>query len=332
MPGGQYTNLQFQSTSLGLADQWSQIKKNYAAANRLLGDIVKVSLSHASQLVSTASDGPVLHQVTPSSKVVGDMAQFMTANNLDEEQVRAQADSLSLPSSVVEYFQGAIGIPHGGFPQPMQKQVRPFDRFAVTRRHPAPPPFSSSLLASDALVIAMLPTGGEGSTCLCRPPWCRITSSRSGRCLFQASDEEVRPSQFQLTARASFVSAAMSNLKSKYGEQATETNLMSWVMYPKVFEQYMEDVEKFGDVSKLPTRAFIEPMELGEDLQASQMRPQLLHSAELVDVWYELSAHSATRDERMDTRHFAGRLSLRRARPLAFHSRPLGCSIQTTVN
>lgn len=181
MPGGQYTNLQFQSTSLGLADQWSQIKKNYAAANRLLGDIVKVSPSHASQLVSTASDGPVLHQVTPSSKVVGDMAQFMTANNLDEEQVRAQADSLSLPSSVVEYFQGAIGIPHGGFPQPMQKQVRPFDRVAVTGRHPAPPPFSSSLLASDALVIAMLPTGGEGSTCLCRPPWCRITSSRSGR-------------------------------------------------------------------------------------------------------------------------------------------------------
>lgn len=107
---------------------------------------------------------------------------------------------------------------------------------------------------------------------------------------------------------------------------------MSWVMYPKVFEQYMEDVEKFGDVSKLPTRAFIEPMELGEDLQASQMRSRLLHSAELVDVWYELSSHSATRDERMDTRNFAGRLSLRRARPLAFHSRLLGCSIQTTVN
>ena len=64
MPGGQYTNLQFQSTSLGLADQWSAVKKNYAAANRLLGDIVKV---------------------TPSSKVVGDLAQFMVTNNLDED-------------------------------------------------------------------------------------------------------------------------------------------------------------------------------------------------------------------------------------------------------
>ena len=89
MPGGQYTNLQFQSTSLGLADQWSMVKKNYAAANKLLGDIVKV---------------------TPSSKVVGDLAQFMVTNGLDEKGVREQADTLSFPSSVVEYFQGAIGI------------------------------------------------------------------------------------------------------------------------------------------------------------------------------------------------------------------------------
>ena len=63
MPGGQYTNLQFQSTSLGLSDQWSEVKKAYAAANNLLGDIVKV---------------------TPSSKVVGDLAQFMVTNGLDE--------------------------------------------------------------------------------------------------------------------------------------------------------------------------------------------------------------------------------------------------------
>ena len=55
--------------------------------------------------------------------MVGDLAQFMAANGLDEEGVRAQAETLSFPSSVVEYFQGAIGIPHGGFPQPMQAQV-----------------------------------------------------------------------------------------------------------------------------------------------------------------------------------------------------------------
>ena len=61
--------------------------------------------------------------MTPSSKVVGDLAQFMVTNGLDETAVRQQADTLSFPGSVVEYFQGAIGIPHGGFPQPLGSQV-----------------------------------------------------------------------------------------------------------------------------------------------------------------------------------------------------------------
>ena len=183
MPGGQYTNLQFQSTSLGLADQWSAVKKNYAAANRLLGDIVKV---------------------TPSSKVVGDLAQFMVTNQLDEHKVREQADSLNFPSSVVEFFQGAIGVPYGGFPQPLQQQV-----------------------------VKDLP----------------VFSGRPGAEL-PALD----------------LDAAMTDLRSKYGEKTTEEDLMSWVMYPKVFEQFKADIEEFGDVSKLPTRAYIEPMELGEEI------------------------------------------------------------------
>eukprot|EP00510_Aplanochytrium_minuta_P002078 CAMPEP_0184028624 /NCGR_PEP_ID=MMETSP0954-20121128/14951_1 /TAXON_ID=627963 /ORGANISM="Aplanochytrium sp, Strain PBS07" /LENGTH=1143 /DNA_ID=CAMNT_0026313503 /DNA_START=209 /DNA_END=3637 /DNA_ORIENTATION=- len=102
MPGGQYTNLLFQSTQLGLAGQWPAIKKAYAAANRLLGDIVKV---------------------TPSSKVVGDLAQFMVQNNLSEEDVIEQAETLSFPTSVVEYFQGYLGIPHGGFPEPLCSKI-----------------------------------------------------------------------------------------------------------------------------------------------------------------------------------------------------------------
>lgn len=84
MPGGQYTNLKFQATSLGLGNQWDRVKEAYAAANRALGDIVKV---------------------TPSSKVVGDLAQFMVANNLDEHSLVEKAESLSFPESVVEYFQ-----------------------------------------------------------------------------------------------------------------------------------------------------------------------------------------------------------------------------------
>jgi pyruvate carboxylase len=102
MPGGQYTNLLFQSQQLGLSGQWPAVKHAYADANELMGDIVKV---------------------TPSSKVVGDLAQFMVANELSKEDVLERASSLSLPSSVVEYFQGYLGIPAGGFPEPLRSRV-----------------------------------------------------------------------------------------------------------------------------------------------------------------------------------------------------------------
>jgi pyruvate carboxylase len=102
MPGGQYTNLQFQARQLGLAERWPAIKRAYAAANRLLGDVVKV---------------------TPSSKVVGDLAQFMVQNDLSADDVLAQAETLSFPTSVVEFFQGWLGEPHGGFPEPLRSRV-----------------------------------------------------------------------------------------------------------------------------------------------------------------------------------------------------------------
>ncbi|KAI9321464.1 pyruvate carboxylase [Dichotomocladium elegans] len=102
MPGGQYTNLMFQAQQLGLGTQWKQIKKAYAEANKLCGDIVKV---------------------TPSSKVVGDFAQFMVTNNLTADDVVKRADSLSFPTSVVEFFQGYLGQPHGGFPEPLRSNI-----------------------------------------------------------------------------------------------------------------------------------------------------------------------------------------------------------------
>lgn len=102
MPGGQYTNLLFQSSQLGLTGQWSHVKKAYAMANRLLGDIIKV---------------------TPSSKVTGDLAQFIVANDLTEEEVIEKAETLSFPKSVVEYFQGFLGIPPFGFPEPLRSRV-----------------------------------------------------------------------------------------------------------------------------------------------------------------------------------------------------------------
>ncbi|XP_072165898.1 pyruvate carboxylase, mitochondrial-like [Diadema setosum] len=102
IPGGQYTNLQFQAFSLGLGSQFEEVKKAYVQANRLLGDLIKV---------------------TPSSKVVGDLAQFMVQNNLTAEQVEEKADELSFPSSVVEFLQGYLGQPYQGFPEPLRSKV-----------------------------------------------------------------------------------------------------------------------------------------------------------------------------------------------------------------
>jgi len=102
IPGGQYTNLQFQAYSLGLGDQFELVKEKYREANILLGDIVKV---------------------TPSSKIVGDLAQFMVQNKLSAEDVQAKAGSLSFPSSVIEYLQGQIGQPYQGFPEPLRSDI-----------------------------------------------------------------------------------------------------------------------------------------------------------------------------------------------------------------
>lgn len=102
IPGGQYTNLQFQAYSLGLEDQFEKVKKAYKEANMLLGDIIKV---------------------TPSSKVVGDLAQFMVQNKLNAKEVEEKAGELSFPSSVVEFMQGFIGEPYGGFPEPLRSKI-----------------------------------------------------------------------------------------------------------------------------------------------------------------------------------------------------------------
>ncbi|XP_013406677.1 pyruvate carboxylase, mitochondrial [Lingula anatina] len=102
IPGGQYTNIQFQAYSLGLADQFEEVKKKYAEANQLLGDIIKV---------------------TPSSKVVGDLAQFMVQNKLTGQMVKDRAEELAFPNSVIQYLQGYIGEPPFGFPEPLRSKV-----------------------------------------------------------------------------------------------------------------------------------------------------------------------------------------------------------------
>ena len=102
MPGGQYTNLRVQADSLGLRDRWTDVLRAYRGANQLLGDLIKV---------------------TPSSKVVGDLALFMVTNNLSAEALSDRVDEISVPASVHAFLRGDLGQPHGGFPKKLQQAV-----------------------------------------------------------------------------------------------------------------------------------------------------------------------------------------------------------------
>jgi pyruvate carboxylase len=102
IPGGQYSNLKPQAESLGLADRFHEITHMYAEVNDLFGDIIKV---------------------TPSSKVVGDMAQYLVSKNLTIEDVLEKGEQISFPESVIKFFRGDLGQPVGGFPEKIQKIV-----------------------------------------------------------------------------------------------------------------------------------------------------------------------------------------------------------------
>ncbi|TPV96487.1 MAG: pyruvate carboxylase, partial [Myxococcales bacterium FL481] len=192
MPGGQYTNLQFQAKSLGLGGRWRGIKRAYAAANRLLGDLIKV---------------------TPSSKVVGDLAQFMVQNDLDEEDVVERAETLSFPRSVIEFFQGYLGEPYQGFPEPL--------RTRVLRGQPK-------------------------------------LDGRPGASLPDLDFAELRR-----------------QLADKWGN-VSEQDVTSAALYPQVFDEYMAFRAKYSDVSVLPTRSFLAPMAIGEEVSFAIERGKTL--------------------------------------------------------
>lgn len=102
IPGGQYSNLKPQVESFGLGHRFNEIKEMYKTVNNMLGDIVKV---------------------TPSSKMVGDLAIFMVQNNLTPENIAEKGKELAFPDSVVSYFKGMMGQPEWGFPEDLQKVV-----------------------------------------------------------------------------------------------------------------------------------------------------------------------------------------------------------------
>lgn len=183
IPGGQYTNLHMQAFSLGMADKWPEIKKTYADANQLMGDIIKV---------------------TPSSKTVGDMAQFMVQNGITKDNILEKADEVSFPQSVVEYFQGQLGQPPFGFPEPLRSKVL------------------------------------------------KGTKPVEGR-----PGADIPPIDWE---------ARRSSLREKFGRDFTDAELVSHVMYPKVFEDYVEFRKLYGDVSSLPSAVFFSGCEPGEEL------------------------------------------------------------------
>ena len=184
MPGGQFTNLKAQARSMGLEEKWPEVARTYANVNQMFGDIVKV---------------------TPSSKVVGDMALMMVAQGLSRADVEDPARDVSFPDSVVDMMKGNLGQPPGGFP---------------------------------AGIVNKVLKGEKPST------------ERPGKNLAPIDLEEVRAK----------VSAEMG------GKQIDNEDLNGYLMYPKVFLDYMGRHRTYGPVRTLPTRTFFYGMEAGEEI------------------------------------------------------------------
>ncbi|MFL5339540.1 MAG: pyruvate carboxylase [Gemmataceae bacterium] len=183
MPGGQYTNLVQQAQALGLGERWREVGRMYAGVNRMLGDIVKV---------------------TPSSKVVGDLALFMLANNLTADEVEDGPRELAFPESVVEFFEGRLGQPPGGFPEKLQKRV-------LRGRQPM--------------------------------------TERAGLHLAEVD-----------------LAAVKQELEHKFQQAMSDQDVMSYLMYPRVFPELVEHQKTFSDTSVLPTPTFFYGMERGEEI------------------------------------------------------------------
>ncbi|MFD1883848.1 pyruvate carboxylase [Paracoccus pacificus] len=186
MPGGQFTNLKAQARSLGLEDRWHEVAQTYADVNRMFGDIVKV---------------------TPSSKVVGDMALMMVAQGLTRAQVEDPAVEVAFPDSVVDMMRGNLGQPPGGWPKALQEKIL------------------------------------KGETPL---------AERAGARMQPVDIEAERESLS----------------KQLEGKRVDDEDLNGYLMYPKVFLDYMGRHRSYGPVRTLPTRTFFYGMEPGEEITA----------------------------------------------------------------
>ena len=186
MPGGQFTNLKAQARSMGLEDRWPEVARTYADVNMMFGDIVKV---------------------TPSSKVVGDMALMMVSQGLSRADVENPDKDVSFPDSVIDMLRGNLGQPPGGWPDPILRKV----------------------LKGDAPL-----------------------TDRPGKHLDPVDLEATR-------ARL---------IEDLDGFRVDDEDLNGYLMYPKVFLDYMGRHRIYGPVRTLPTRTFFYGMEPGEEISA----------------------------------------------------------------
>ncbi|WP_299885686.1 pyruvate carboxylase [uncultured Ruegeria sp.] len=186
MPGGQFTNLRAQARSLGLEERWHEVAQMYADVNQMFGDIVKV---------------------TPSSKVVGDMALMMVSQGLTRAEVESPDTDVAFPDSVLDMMRGNLGQPPGGFPDVIIQKVLK-DEVPKTERP------------------------GKG----------------------------VDPVDLEVTR------ADLS--KQLDGKEVDDEDLNGYLMYPKVFLDYMGRHRVYGPVRTLPTRTFFYGMEPGEEIAA----------------------------------------------------------------
>ena len=188
IPGGQYSNLLAQVKGMGAGEHFDEIKSLYKQANDLLGNIVKV---------------------TPSSKVVGDLAIFMFKNELNAENIFTAGKDLSYPDSVVSYFKGMIGQPEGGFPEELQRIVLK-DQEAITVR-------PGSLLPPED---------------------------------FDAIEKLLREKYY---------------MESMEDPDVMEQKVISYALYPKVYEDYCEHFHAYNDVSRLESHVFFYGLREGEE-------------------------------------------------------------------
>lgn len=182
MPGGQYTNLYQQARAVGLGDRWREVCEMYTQVNLMFGDIIKV---------------------TPTSKVVGDMALFMVGNGLSRQDVESGSRELSFPESVVEFFEGRLGEPPGGFPKSLQARILRGKKPIVGRPGASLPPAD-----------------------------------------FQASKEQ---------------------LQQTTGIAPDFQDVLSYILYPKVFPEFVEHQKRYSDTSVLPTPVFFHGMQPGQE-------------------------------------------------------------------